>query len=190
VTEVDDRFAAARRGDLAAFTAWMGRVERPIRRSLEPFARAVDVEGIVQETLMRMWIFATDTASGRELAGPDASLRFAIGMARNLARNEARRTRRERYLPPDELPDVPVQPDPPPDPSLRRAIADCMKRIARRPRQALEARLRRQHEDGDRRIARSLGMSLNAFLQNIVRARQQLTRCLEKRGVPLEEIRA
>ena len=30
----------------------MGRVERPIRFSLRAFARAVDVEGVVQETLL------------------------------------------------------------------------------------------------------------------------------------------
>jgi len=188
VTEVDEYFAAARRGDLAAFTGWMGRVERPIRLSLAPFARAVDVEGIVQETLLRMWIFVT--SPDRTLVGDDASLRFAIGMARNLARNEARRTQREHHLPPDELPDLPVQPEPASDPSLRRAIAHCLKRIATRPREALLARLAMQHTVGDRGIARSLGMTVNAFLQNIVRARLQLTRCLEKQGVPLEEIRA
>jgi DNA-directed RNA polymerase specialized sigma24 family protein len=190
VTEVDDRFTAARHGDLAAFTAWMGRVERPIRVSLAPFASAVDVEGIVQETLLRMWILVTDAARARELAGENASLRFAIGMARNLARNEARRTRRELHLPTDELPDMPIQPEPASDPSLRRAIADCLKRIATRPREALLARLAMQHAEGDRGIARSLGMSVNSFFQNIVRARLQLTRCLEKQGVPPEEIRA
>jgi len=187
VTEVDERFAAARDGNRAAFSDWMGRVERPIRLSLQPFARAVDVEGVVQETLMRMWIFATDAESGRDLTGDNASLRFAIGMARNLARNEARRNRREQYLPHDELPDVPVDPDPPPDPGLRQAIVDCLKRLARRPREALEARLR-MHDDHDRVIARSLSMTLNTFLQNVVRARQQLARCLERRGVPLREL--
>ena len=186
MTEVDELFDAARRGDWSAFTAWMGRVERPIRLSLRPFARAVDVEGVVQETLMRMWIFATDTDSGRELTGDNASLRFGIGMARNLARNEARRNRREQYLPHDELPEVPVNPDPPSDPGLRKAIAECLKRVAGRPLEALQARL--HMEGGDHDIARALGMTLNTFLQNVVRARQQLARCLERRGVPLREL--
>ena len=187
MTEVDDRFAVARRGDLEAFTDWMGRVERPIRRSLQPFARAVDVEGVVQETLMRMWIFATDAEHGRELDGENASLRFAIGMARNIARNEARRNRREQFIPHDELPEVPVNPDPPPDPGLRKAIAKCLERVAKRPLAALRARLQARSEMGDRMIAQVLGMTLNTFLQNVVRARQQLARCLEGKGIPLQE---
>lgn len=187
MTEIDQTFAAARRGDLEAFSAWMGRVERPIRLSLRPYARAVDVEGVVQETLMRMWVFASDAESGRDLTGENASLRFAIGMARNLARNEARRNRRERYLPPEELPEVAVNPDPPPDPGLRKAIEECLKRVARRPLEALQARLR-TNSGHDNEVARALGMTVNTFLQNIVRARQQLVRCLEKRGVAMQEL--
>jgi len=187
VTDIDERFAAARTGSLAAFTGWMGRVERPIRASLRPFARSVDVEGVVQETLMRMWVLATDP-EGRALTGENASLRFAIGMARNLARSEARRTRREQYLPPEDLPDVPVDPAPTVDPSLRRAILECLDRVARRPLEALRARLDMGAIRGDRFAAQSVGMKLNTFLQNVVRARQQLSRCLEGKGVPLGEL--
>ena len=67
------------------------------------FARAVDVEGVVQETLMRMWLHARDR--GRELEGENASLRFAVGVARNVARSEARRLRREVHLSSGELPE-------------------------------------------------------------------------------------
>ena len=190
MTSIDDQFAAARGGDLASFTAWMGRVERPIRASLRLFARAVDVEAVVQETLMRMWLLATDREHARELSGENASLRFAIGMARNLARNAARRIRREQFLPPDDLPEVAVRPDPAPDPGLRRAIDECLNRLARRPREALLARLGAYQALADRALAESLGMSLNAFLQNIVRARRQLAECLRGKGVPLEEMRS
>jgi len=72
-----------------AFADWMGRVERLIRLSLRRFARAADVEGVVQETLMRMWLLAREPE--RRLTGEDASLRYALGMARNIARSEARR---------------------------------------------------------------------------------------------------
>lgn len=187
MTVVDEHFAAARRGDLAAFASWMGRVERPIRASLGPFVRAADVEGVVQETLMRMWTLANDP-NGRQLSGENASLRFAIGIARNLARNEARRHRREQYLPPEDLPDVPVDPAPTPDPKLRRAIAECIDALARRPVEALRARLYLGAMSGDRAAAESVGMTLNTFLQNVVRARQQLARCLKGKKVSLAEL--
>jgi DNA-directed RNA polymerase specialized sigma24 family protein len=185
VTDVDQAFAAVCAGDERAFADWMGRVERPLRLSLGPYARAVDVEGVVQETLMRMWLYARDRGAG--LTGENASLRFAIGMARNLARNEARRLKREVLLPVDGPPEVPVAPDPPPDPGLARAIADCLERLAARPLEALRARLDLAPFASDREIAGSVGMTLNTFLQNIVRARRQMAECLEDKGVPRAE---
>ena len=164
----------------------MGRVERPVRLSLRAYARAVDVEGVVQETLLRMWTFAQD--GKRELTGENASLRFAIGMARNIARNEARRLGRERLLPPEDMPDIPTPPEPVSDPRLAQAIAECLGRLSGRPLTALRARMQQQGLLPDREIARRLGMSLNGFLQNIVRARRQLGACLTRHQVPLEEI--
>lgn len=187
MTEIDRAFAAARSGDRGAFAEWMGRVERPIRAALRPFLRAVDVEGIVQETLMRMWILCTDEVR-RELAGDNASLRFAIGMARNLARAEARRFGREAHLPAENPPEVEVAPDPPPDPGLARVIAECLERVAKRPLAALRARLQMQSFLPDHAIAATLRMTVNTFHQNLVRARRQLAECIEGRGVALEEI--
>ena len=66
---------------------------------------------------MRMWLMANDRS--RALSGENAALRYAIGMGRNLARNEARRLRREVYLPQGELPEPAIVDDPPPDPGLR-----------------------------------------------------------------------
>lgn len=185
MTAIDVAFAAVCAGDEMAFANWMGRVERPIRLSLRPYARAVDVEGVVQETLLRMWQFARDR--GHTLIGEDASLRFAIGMARNIARNEARRLRRESPIPPEGIEEVPVPSDPPPDPGLARAIAECLKKVSRRPLEALRARVDLQGYLRDREIAARLGMTVNAFLQNIVRARRQLADCLKSRHVPIEE---
>jgi RNA polymerase sigma factor (sigma-70 family) len=186
VSEIDAAFAGAREGDPRAFAVWMGRVERPIRLALRAYARAVDVEGVVQETLLRMWTLAQDRK--RELTGESASLRFAIGMARNIARNEARRLGRERLLPPEDMPEMPTPPDPPSDPRLAQVIADCLRGLSVRPLAALRARMQQQGLRPDREIAERLGMSLNAFLQNIVRARRQLAACLTRHQVPLEEI--
>jgi DNA-directed RNA polymerase specialized sigma24 family protein len=186
VTRIDALFPAVCEGDEEAFAAWMSQVEIPLRRSLAPFARAVDEEGVIQEALVRMWIFAQDR--GHTLTGENASLRYTLGMARNLARNEARRFRREHLLPPDDLPLVVVDPDPPPDPGLARIIRLCLEALPRRPREALLSRLQEGHGHSDRSLAEALGMTLNTFLQNIVRGRKQLSRCLEENGAPVEEV--
>ena len=186
MSEVDRLFAAARDGDLPSFEEWMGSVELPIRLSLRRFARAVDAESIVQETFLRMWVLANDKE--RTLEGGNASLRFALGVARNLARSEARRTGRELLLPPEDLPEVEVPPDPPSDPGLRKAILDCIEKIARKPLAALRARLNWGALRPDREIAAIAGMTTNTFLQNITRARKQVAGCLERQGIELEGI--
>lgn len=185
MTELDALWAEACDGRQDVFADWMGRVERPIRRSLAPFSHVVDAEGVVQETLLRMWMFATDR--GRTLEGQHASLRFALGMARNIARNEARKRGREIVLPPEALLDEAAKPEAPPDPLLRQAIHRCLERIAKRPLAALMARLEQGHLLPDARLAERTGMSANTFLQNIVRARKQLAGCLERAGISIQE---
>jgi DNA-directed RNA polymerase specialized sigma24 family protein len=185
VVLIDEHFARVCGGDREAFGDWLAEVEIPLRRSLAPWARAVDVESVMQETLLRMWLFAQDR--GHELEGEDASLRWAVGMARNVARNEARRFGREVYLPSDDLPPVEVRPDPPSDPALNRIIRTCLEALTGRPREALLTRLARGHDTPDGTLAASLQMKLNTFRQNIVRARKQVAACLRERGAPIEE---
>lgn len=185
-TEIDALFALVGQGNRLAFRAWMGRAERPIRMSLRRFAMAVDVESVVQETLLRMWLIASKRL--RDLQGENASLRFAIAMARNLARSEARRIGRVRFLPPEEMPDAPIEPSPPPDPGLAAAIRDCMDRLSAKLREVLLARIGQGPFLPDREIAQGLAMQPNTFLQNVVRARAKLRACLEGKGVPVSEI--
>ena len=94
-------------------------------------------------------------------------------------------------LPPNELPEIGVEPDPAPDPApdpfVARSIRECLDRLAKRPLQAIRARIHLGHAMSDRDLARAAGMTLNTFLQNIVRARRQLGPCLERKGVPLHE---
>src|SRR5262249_10501265 len=111
-----------------------------------------------------------------------------IGMARNIARNEARRLGRERLLPPEDMPEIPTPPEPPSDPRLARAIADCLELLTGRPLTALRARMRSQGLLPHRELPKGLRMSVNVLLQNIVRARRQLAACLTRHQVPLEEI--
>lgn len=186
MTELDRLFAAAREGRVDSFEKWAAQVETPVRLSLRRFARAVDAESIVQETLLRMWVLAQDKY--RSLEGENASLRFALGVARNLARAEARRMGRERLLPPEDLPEIEVHPDPPSDPRLRAAIDECIQTLAKKPLEALRFRLNYGAFLPDHAIASWLGMTKNTFLQNIVRARRQLAACLEGRGIEIDGI--
>ena len=164
----------------------MGRVERPIRAGLVRFARAVDLEVVMQETFLRMWLLATK--SPMVLEGEIASLRMALAVARNVAREELRRSKRGASVPLEDLEDshaLAIEPEPGPDPGLARAIRDCMERIPGRPRIAIELRIARGHSRSDHDLAESLGLKLNTFLQHIVRARKSLAECLRKKGVEL-----
>lgn len=184
---MEEAFRLARLEDKSAFAEWMGMVEIPLRRSLHRFARVVDVESAIQETFLRMWRFAL--GPDRQLSGANASLKFALRVARNVALEEIRRYKKERFVDLSELENNPEGQDIDalPDPALRRAIKDCLMRLSAQPRKALLARI---HYGGkpDRDHAGSLQMKLNTFLQNIVRARQLLRECLEKRGVHLKEV--
>ena len=168
----DLAFERARRGDVGAFADWMALVEHPVRGSLRRFARAIDVESALQETFLRMWIASQDHE--RTFTGEDASLRFTLRVARNVALEEVRRARLDRLVAIDDLDpssELSIDPTPPSDPGLLRAIKDCVSRLRGKPRDALLTRLARGHELGDRDVAASLGMAVNTFLQNVVRAR-------------------
>jgi len=184
---LEEAFRLARSGNPEVFAEWMGMAEIPLRRSLRRFARAVDVEVVVQETLLRMWLLANDPQW--VLEGDNASLKVAFRVARNVALEEIRRFRQDRFVNVDTLDSLPegcVEPELP-DPALGRAINDCIERLPKQPRRVLSARMR----DGwlpDREIAGGLRMKVNTFLQNIVRARKLLADCLERRGVRLGEI--
>ncbi len=187
--DLDVHLASIAEGDPEAFASWVAGAEHTLRASLRSFAAAVDVEAVLQETLLRTW----------QLAGrvhPDgkanALLRFAARVARNLALSEARRRGRfppgrddralERLL--DGLADAGPAPS---DPLLRRAIEACARLLPPKPREALLARLAAAGGEPDQAIAARLGIKLNTLLQNVTRARRALAECLGRRGVSLEE---
>jgi DNA-directed RNA polymerase specialized sigma24 family protein len=185
VSEIDDAYRRTQEGDQEAFTSWVRLCETPMRKSLRRFARYVDVESVVQEGLLRMWRLAPT----KKLEGENASLRFALRLVHNLAVSEARRlgnANQPEFVELTELPAVEVPPDPPADDWLRQVILGCLEKLPNRPRAALTARLR---ESPDRELASWLGMQLNTFLQNIVRARKLMIDCLKRAGVKLEDYR-
>lgn len=168
-------------GDPEAFGRWLARAEAPLRDSLRSFAAHVDVESVLQETLLRVWSLAGEIVpDGR----PNALLRFATRAARNLAISELRRARAD----PMELEALEAlsgaAPEPaPPDPWLRDLIRRCRAALPRKPAAALAARLSAAGGDPDHVLASRLGMELNTFLKNFGRARKALADCLRRHGV-------
>jgi len=176
--DLDLHLAAIVAGDADAFGRWLAPAEATVRASLRSFAAVLDVEAVLQESLLRVWQVAPRFApDGR----PNGLLRLAIRIARNLAVSELRRIK-ARPATPDELEDVRDVEVSPPDPMLRAAIADCRDKLPARPREALDARLTGGADD---ELAASLNMRLNTFLQNFTRARQLLADCLGKRGITI-----
>ena len=172
-------------GDPDAYAAWVAGAEPRLRASLRSFAAHVDAEAILQECLLRVWQVAPRfDADGR----PNALLRLAMQIARNLALSELRRLRVRpslvSSLTEGSRPEPMVEPVSP-DPLLRRVIAACREKLPRKPAQALEARLTGSFRP-DAELAAKLGMALNTFLQNFTRARRLLAQCLVRHGVDLE----
>ncbi len=181
MTDLDVYLGAIVAGDTRRFGLWLAGAEPTVRASLRSFATAVDVEAVLQESLLRIWqVAARFEADGR----PNGLLRLAIRIARNLAVSEVRRT---KATPVDaEILENSLEADAhDPDPLLRRAIAECRDALPAKPKQAFDARITSGGGRDDTELAESLDMRLNTFLQNFTRARQMLADCLRKKGVDI-----
>jgi RNA polymerase sigma-70 factor (ECF subfamily) len=180
--DLDLHLTAIVAGDARAFGAWLAGAEPEVRLSLRSFAAVVDVEAVLQESLLRVWQVAPRfEADGK----PNGLLRLGVRIARNLAISETRRIRARPVEDLDETIGAPVVSAP--DPHLRAAIADCRDKLPDKPRAALDARLASGGASDDRALATTLGMQLNTFLQNFGRARKLLADCLGKRGVVIDQ---
>lgn len=188
VVSADLLVDSIRTGDATAFARWLAGAEPRLRDSLRSLATRIDVESVVQETLLRVWQVAPRFVPDGQ---PDALVRLAVRIARNLAVDTLRRNRLEpldavalERLAADASLVAPA-PDRWSDPLLRRAIEECRRRLPDRPARALQARLESGDTEPDERLAERLRMRRNTFLQNIVRARKFLADCLRRRGLDL-----
>src|SRR5262245_62061828 len=87
--DYDDLHVRIATGDADAFARWLAAVEHSLRGSLRSFSASVDVEAVLQETLLRVWQVAPRfVPDGR----PNGLFRLGIRIARNLALSELRRT--------------------------------------------------------------------------------------------------
>ncbi len=180
----DDLLAGIGAGDAAIFASWLAAREARLRDSLRSFATRVDVEAVLQEALVRVWQVAPRFV-------PDALLRLAIRIARNLAVSELRRSRLdpmdaeflERALADADGPSP--GPDRGSDPMLRQVIEECRRQLPRKPAEAIQARLDSGGAEPDAVLAERLRMRRNTFLRNVTRARRLLADCLRRRGIDL-----
>ena len=171
--------------DQEAFSRWLGRCEIALRRSLTPYATVIDVESVTQEAALRVWQHAPSITPDRR---PGFLLRWAITVALNHARNQARRAGREVPL----VVDVPAPANTSrgagrADPLLRERVAVCLSRLSRLPRKAIQARVSGGGVQPDRALADTIGMGFAAFRQNLARGRAALTKCLRKAGIDIAE---
>lgn len=175
-------------GDTHAFGQWVAGAETRLRLSLRRFATRLDVEALVQETLLRVWQSAS-RIEVRASGGGESSLRFAIRVARNLAIDELRRARLDATEAPTlerMLEAAGTSEDAPSDPMLRRAIRHCVDKLPKKPRLVFDARIRSSGAAPDAELASTLEMKTNTFLQNFGRARKLLVECLAGQGVGLD----
>jgi RNA polymerase sigma-70 factor (ECF subfamily) len=186
VNDLDIHLHAIAAGDADAFGRWLAGSEFRVRASLSRFAAVVDVEAVLQESLLRVW----QLASRHEPDGrPNSLLRFAVRVARNAAISELRR-QRGSSVDPSLLQDM-VEDDGAElssDPLLRALIHQCRDKLPDKPSLALGERLQHGGRRSDRELAAQLGMTPNTFLQNITRARRLLAACLERQGVELDTV--
>jgi RNA polymerase sigma factor (sigma-70 family) len=183
MADLDQYLPKIAAGHSAAYAAWLAGAEPEIRASVARFSEVVDTEAVVQEALLRVWQVAPRL---RPDGSPNALLRLAVRIARNLALSELRRRRASPLVVEEDGPDepTPVREPRPPDPMLRQAIVDCRQALPPKPSAALDARLQGVGRP-DRDLATELGMKLNTFLQNFTRARRMLASCLAGRGIDL-----
>lgn len=172
-------------GDVQAFAVWLRHAEPRVRLSLTRFARAVDTEAIVQETLLRIWQAAP--RAQLDTRG-DTLARLAVQIAHNLAVDHVRRDRRLALADRAELLALTVNETddtPPPDPLLRTVIQGCIERLPKQPAAALQARIDDAGRHPDEALALRLDMKLNTFLKNFGRARALLLECLKTKRISL-----
>jgi RNA polymerase sigma-70 factor (ECF subfamily) len=186
--DLDVYLSAILEGDTRAFGRWMAAAELTIRDSLRSFVTVVDVEAVLQESLLRVWqVRARFERDGKA----NGLLRLALRIARNLAVSEVRRLK-ARPVPDEDLERAMMtaatfDESSEADPMLRGVLAECHQRLPEKPRQALDARLAGEGGKPDEDLAEAIGMRLNTFLQNFGRARKLLAECLKKHGVRIEE---
>lgn len=174
---------AIARGDREAFCRCFARCEIALKRALRGFAQVVDVEAIVQDTGIRL----SEHASRIEPRRPAGFvLRWALAVALNAARTQARRA--GRLVPLDVHPDalrsvVSLTSDP----FLRARIRQCREGLPANPRRVLARRLADAGQHSDRELAGEMGMTFDAFRQNLARARRALEHCLRESGVDVRK---
>jgi len=183
MVDLDIYLEAIAGGDADAFGRWVAACESRLRGSLRRFAAQVDAEAVLQETLLRVWQVAPRFQPDGK---PDALLRFAVRVGRNVAISEMRRLGRTPVAQATE--EQPIIDAVEPDPMLREVIVRCREQLPNKPALALQQRLGSAGGEPDKVLAARVHMQPNTFLQNVTRARKLLAACLKRHGIQLEAV--
>ena len=186
MADLDEHLSGIVAREESAFVAWLAGAEPALRGALRRFAASVDVEAVLQEALLRIWIVAP---RHRPDGAENSLLRLAHRIARNMALDEVRRAGTQPVnggQGDDDNPE-PIDPAPPVDPLLQRAVRACLDALRGAPRRALAARLQASGQRDDA-LAAGIDMRVNTFRQNVKRAKQALRTCLEGQGIDLTEL--
>lgn len=179
--EVAELQAIAER-DLEAFSRWFARCEIHLRTSLRSFEQFVDVEAVVQDTVIKVW---EDPLRIRPDGRPGFLLRWARTVALNAARNAARRQGHHAAMPADD--DVAGDVRPMSDVFLRTRVQECFGRLPVPQQRAFRARVADAGSRTDRQLAASIDMSFDAFRQTLTRGRRALVACLRSFNIDVME---
>jgi DNA-directed RNA polymerase specialized sigma24 family protein len=183
--EVDELRAVAAR-DQTAFARWFARCEIPLKRSLQSFAELVDIECVVQDAGLKVWRNASRIV-------PDGRSSFLLRWTKTVALNDARTKIRRAGHRLDKLREAfgehgfeSVKPSRR-DPLLAKHVQDCLQRLNPLQRLAFRARVEDKGARPDRELAAEIGMSFDAFRQNLARGRKALVRCLGSFNIDVME---
>ena len=181
MVDLDSYLVPIGAGDRLALMRWIAGADPVLRRQLRPMAARIDAESVLQEAYVRVWFTAGRCVPDDR---PNALLRYAARVVRNLAIDELRRARlvpTEQAALEAQLSEAVQEPEAP-DYMLRELIESCRRKLPPKPSLALQARLDAAGGEPDTTLAERLHMKLNTFLQNIKRARELLAECLRRRG--------
>ena len=183
MTEIDEVFEGVRARRDFAFQNWITMVEMPLHLSLRRFARAVDVECVVQQTFVDAWKLLRQ--KGYEWPSENVSLQWVISVAWDVARSEARRNGFEHLLPPHEVSEAEPGPDEKARIALREAMKDCTPKLTAEEEVTLLCRL--QHGGfSEASIAGCCRKDVTTLASIVTKARRKVIRCLERKGIEVD----
>lgn len=167
--------------DISAFTEHIREHQAGLRSFIRSLGAEADwVDDIAQETFVVAWQRMDTFEQDRDFG------KWVRGIARNILRNESRKQSRRRRILSEKLTDLLSQGDDSADreepwasPGLVQALRDCVGELPDRARSILSHRYGKDMNAAE--LASRFGVRHDAMRQFLVRVRQQLKGCVERK---------